>query len=225
MKAVVFRNYWIGVVLLAALISAAILNTAAAESLPDQVVIRRDSYGVPHILAQTEEAAALGLGYAQAEDHCMEIVRRYIAARGESAKYLGVGAENDFLIKLYDNLEVSRQDLDHVSPLYRKMVNAFAAGINRYVDQHRQELPDWIPVFTGVDVMAHRRAGAMSEAFSQSTVRELQKKYPAGAAAPQGVAQLSLMMRATPDTSDWEAQELPSGRMRFAKRRRKNGRA
>ena len=31
-----------------------------ASALARQVTIRRDTYGVPHILAQTEEAAALG---------------------------------------------------------------------------------------------------------------------------------------------------------------------
>ena len=35
------------------------------------VTIRRDKYGVPHILGQTEEAAAFGQGYATAEDHCL----------------------------------------------------------------------------------------------------------------------------------------------------------
>jgi len=210
MKAIVFRNYWIGGLFLVGFISAApLITAAAAESLADQVIIWRDSYGLPHIHAKTEEAAAFGLGYAQAEDHCVEIARRYVAARGESAKYLGTGTDSDFLVKLYDNLEVSRQDLDHVSPLYRKMVNAFAAGINRYVDQHRKELPDWIPAFNGVDVMAHRRAGAISEAFSQSTARELRKKYPPSGGPPPVTPQISLMMRATPDTSDWEAKDLP----------------
>ncbi len=40
----------------------------AKKSLAAQVTIRRDTYGVPHILAKTEEAAAFGFGYAQADD-------------------------------------------------------------------------------------------------------------------------------------------------------------
>ena len=46
-----------------------------AASLASQVTIRRDTYGVPHILAQTEEAASFGMGYAQAEDHAVEVAR------------------------------------------------------------------------------------------------------------------------------------------------------
>lgn len=65
------------------------------QRLTSQVLIRRDTFGVPHILAETEEAALFGMGYAQAEDHCVEIARRLISARGEEAKYTGLGAEND----------------------------------------------------------------------------------------------------------------------------------
>jgi acyl-homoserine lactone acylase PvdQ len=48
-------------------------------------------------------------------------------------------------------------------------VNAYAAGLNLYVQQHREELPPWIPVFSGVDVMASRRAGAIRATYSQTT--------------------------------------------------------
>src|SRR5438046_1255016 len=73
----------------------------SAASLAEQVTIRRDTYGVPHILAKTEEAAALAMGYAQAEDHCVELARRLVSARGEEAKYTGVGVESDFDSKRY----------------------------------------------------------------------------------------------------------------------------
>ncbi|MCA9439504.1 MAG: penicillin acylase family protein, partial [Candidatus Omnitrophica bacterium] len=34
----------------------------------EEVRIVRDHYGIPHIFADTDEGAAYGLGYAQAED-------------------------------------------------------------------------------------------------------------------------------------------------------------
>ena len=210
MKAIIFRNYWIGGLFLVGFISAApLITAAAAESLADQVIIRRDSYGLPHIHAKTEEAAAFGLGYAQAEDHCVEIARRYIAARGESAKYLGTGTDGDFLMKLYDNLETSRRNLSRVSPLYRMLMNAFAAGINRFVEQHRKELPDWVPVFTAVDVMAHGRAGLILNEYSQSTVKELQKKYPAAGAAQPLTAEILSAEDSTDNASYWDGIEVP----------------
>jgi acyl-homoserine-lactone acylase len=47
------------------------------------------TFGEPHITGETEAAVAFGFGYAQAEDHAAEMARRFLAARGEAAKYLG----------------------------------------------------------------------------------------------------------------------------------------
>ncbi len=151
--------------------------SATGEELARQALIRRDSFGIPHILARSEEAAAFAFGYAQAEDHCLQIARAYVSARGEEARTFGTGIESDLLVKLYDVRAEARTDLRRVGSTYRKIVNAFAEGINRYVEQHRAELPPWIPRFTGEDVMASRRAGAVRTAFSQGTVRALQRKY------------------------------------------------
>ena len=153
-------------------------SETASARLAAQVMIRRDTYGVPHILAKTEEAAAFGLGYAQAEDHCVTIARRLIAARGEIAKYLGQGVESDFLMKRFDNLAVCRKNFGQMDPLLQRIFNAYAAGLNYYVDKQRQELPTWIPKFDGVDVLANGRAGAVNSAISAATIRSLKAKYP-----------------------------------------------
>jgi acyl-homoserine-lactone acylase len=151
-----------------------------ADKKPDlaqEVTIRRDTYGIPHIQARTEEAAAFGLGYAQAEDHCLQICRLYLSARGEEAKYFGTGEENDLLMKLYDNQQESARDLSRVPSMFRKLVNAYAGGVNRYIEQHRTQLPAWVQTITGADVLADRRAGSVHQVFSRETIRELEKKY------------------------------------------------
>src|SRR5437764_1367906 len=58
----------------------------AFGDLASDSTIRRDTFGIPHILAKTEEAASFAMGYAQAEDYCVEIARRFLSARGEQAK-------------------------------------------------------------------------------------------------------------------------------------------
>ena len=157
--------------------------------LKEEVQIRRDTYGVPHILARTEEAAAFGFGYAQAEDHCVEIARRYVAARGEQARTFGTGLDSDFLVKLYDSPAESARDLQRVGSVYRAMVAAYAAGFNLYVEQHRSELPGWIPRFTGADVMAQRRSGAIQQVHSAALARALAAKYPAPGSVPRAAPQ------------------------------------
>ena len=156
------------------------IATAAKKSLADQAMIRRDTYGVPHILAETEEAAAYAMGYAQAEDHAVEIARRFIGARGEEAKYTGAGIESDFAAKRYGLYEQAKQNFDKLSPLGRQIMNGYAAGFNRYVEKRRKELPTWIPAFDGVDVLARSRQEVFRFAFNDG-VRALQQKYPAEA--------------------------------------------
>ncbi|MGA2260205.1 MAG: penicillin acylase family protein [Acidobacteriota bacterium] len=175
------RIYQVALLLAIVLISIALSSTSKtseSSSLAGKVTICRDTYGIPHILAETEEAAAFGFGYAQAEDHGTAIARELVSARGEEAMVFGTGIESDFLLKLYDNQRMSEQDLQRVGAVYRKMVNAYAEGLDAYFAQHRSQLPSWIPVVTGVDIMASRRAGAIRSTFSQAIIRALQQKYP-----------------------------------------------
>jgi acyl-homoserine-lactone acylase len=167
------------------LLAVAVFNVQTASgikrALAEQVIIRRDNFGVPHILAETEEAAAFGLGYAQAEDHAEEIARRFITSRGEQAKYFGAGAESDFRMKRYGNYEVARNRFHELTPLFQSILDAYAAGFNLYTEKNRSQLPTWIPRFDGVDVLAHGRAEVMRFAFSESMIRSVQIKYPEAA--------------------------------------------
>ena len=63
------------------LIVLAFGNTFCDESaLAEQVKIIRDDFGIPHIFADTDEAAAYGFGYAQAEDRLEQLLQNYRTA-------------------------------------------------------------------------------------------------------------------------------------------------
>jgi acyl-homoserine-lactone acylase len=148
------------------------------DRLAAQAVIRRDEFGIPHILAETEEAAAFAFGYAQAEDHAAEIGRRYLRARGREALHFGArGIENDFQMAHFDNAGESERALEHVSDLYRRLISAYAAGVNRYVARHRAELPEWMPEITPADVLANSRASAVTSLAGPGLRRRLAEKY------------------------------------------------
>jgi acyl-homoserine-lactone acylase len=172
------------------IVAAAVCATAAfacgrpsielptADRLAQQAIIRRDTYGIPHILAETEEAAAFAFGFAQAEDHAAEIGRRYLSARGEEAAYFGEeGLSNDVAIAQFDNVAASRAALDRITPLYRRIISAYAEGVNRYVRAHRSELPEWMPEISAADVLANTRAGAATSLGGPALVRRLREKY------------------------------------------------
>ena len=136
---------------------------AGAEGLPGddvaaQVTIRRDTFGVPHILAPTEEAAYFGQGYASAEDHVVVMAREYLKARGEEAAYFGEDfAANDFAMKQLHIWEGAKEGYGRLAPWVQRILDGYAAGYNRYVEKHRAELPDWVKPVGGIDILAHGR--------------------------------------------------------------------
>jgi acyl-homoserine-lactone acylase len=135
-------------------------GTAAADGddLAAQVTIRRDTYGVPHILAATEEAGAFGQGYASAEDRVLVMARLYLQARGEEAAYFGGAfAAADFLVKQMHMHAGAEAGYAKLAPWVRRILDGYAAGYNRYVSQHRSELPEWVKPATGIDILAHGR--------------------------------------------------------------------
>ena len=149
-----------------------------ADQLSADATIRRDSYGVPHILAESEEAAAFAFGFAQAEDHAAEIGRRYLSARGEEARYFGQsGLSNDVTMAQFDNLAESTAALAQITPLYRRIIGAYAAGVNQYVRRHRDLLPAWMPEISAADVLASTRASAANALGGAALVRRLREKY------------------------------------------------
>ena len=151
----------------------------AARPLADRVVIRRDTFGIPHIVAETEAAAGFGLGYAQAEDHAAEMARRFLSARGDAAKYLGPSAlEGDLAARRMDNIGEARRALGTLDRTFREVLDGFAGGYNLYVQQHRDTLPPWVIEISSVDVLAQTHASAVTAVASPAIVRALQRKYP-----------------------------------------------
>ncbi|MGH7481418.1 MAG: penicillin acylase family protein [Longimicrobiales bacterium] len=126
----------------------------AESDLSDQVVVRRTSYGVPHILAETLEAAGFALGYVQLEDYGDRVPLGLIRARGEWALHMGLDSiDDDFLNRWVHR--VAERGWPSLPQDARDVYVGFAAGVNRYITLHPHEFPTFVrPDFHGVDVLA-----------------------------------------------------------------------
>ncbi len=155
----------------------------SADGLAKQVTIRRDTYGVPHILADTEAAAAYGYGYAVAEDHAEEMARLYLKARAEEAKYFGGGfAKQDFRMLHYRVYEVAEEGYAKTPAWFREVLDGFAAGFNRYIAKGERDFPAWVQPISGTDVLAYARTICYME--FDLNIRELDKAPKAAVATP-----------------------------------------
>jgi acyl-homoserine-lactone acylase len=136
-----------------------IASTAPAPDpvTPHDVRILRDNYGVPHIFGKTDADVAYGLAYAHAEDDLLHIEDTLAAVRGRNGAMNGAdGAKIDFVSALLDARAVADRGYEaQLSPETRALVEAYAAGLNHYVELHPSEprLRNLFPV-TGHDIVA-----------------------------------------------------------------------
>lgn len=118
-------------------------------------VIRRDSWGVPHVHGATDADAAYGLAWAHAEDDFATIQDTILGISGQAAAHLGQGAAGiDYLVGLLRIREDAEAGWESLAPETRELCEAYAAGINHYASLHPdQAIPGLWPV-TGQDIVA-----------------------------------------------------------------------
>jgi penicillin amidase len=106
------------------------------------VEIIRDSYGMPHIYAQTDEDIYFALGYCMAQDRLfhMDLTRR--AARGKLAEILGQDlVAVDKFFRTITAGKSFEEIADAYTPDTRSASKAYAAGVNHFIAHHKGPLP------------------------------------------------------------------------------------
>ncbi|MGI0014872.1 MAG: penicillin acylase family protein, partial [Nitrososphaera sp.] len=100
------------------------------------VTIYRDSYGVPHIVGESESGVFFGQGFAVAQDRLfqMELFRRN--AEGKLAEWFGSDAlETDSYIRtMFYTPEERRQRFNALPLEFKTMLESYRDGINTYLD-------------------------------------------------------------------------------------------
>ena len=137
-----------------------LLQRGAAVTAPParqyDVRILRDTWGVPHIFGTTDADVAYGLAYAHAEDDFATFQATLIAARGRLASVFGRNAApNDYmvhLLRVWDVVE-AKYETD-LSPDMRAVLEAYAAGLNRYAALHPDEVRSGVLPIRGQDIVA-----------------------------------------------------------------------
>lgn len=108
----------------------------------ENVQIVRDTFGVPHIYGKTDADAAYGLAWAHSEDAFRLIQYNLLAAKNKLGSVLGKqGVLFDFAMQFFsvDSLVEQRYETD-LSPEFRKIVEAYAQGLNDYAVAHPGEV-------------------------------------------------------------------------------------
>jgi acyl-homoserine-lactone acylase len=125
---------------------------------PEEVIIYRDDFGVPNIFASTEEGAAYGMGYAQAEDRLEEVLRQYRRCEGTLSEAFGPEyLLHDYRQRLWRHRAVAEAGYPKLPAKMRAIIEAYQAGIRAYMKRHPQEVPSWAPELHPWQVVALSR--------------------------------------------------------------------
>lgn len=118
-----------------------------------------DTWGVPHIYAQTMDDAFYLLGWAQAHGHANNLAQSYGEAQGRAAEHWGAGyLREDLMTQSLDLPQRSVGWLKDESEECRSHLSAFARGINEYVAAHPGEVATenrWVFPIAPETVLAH----------------------------------------------------------------------
>ena len=117
-------------------------GTVEIAGLEAPVEVLRDADGIVTIRAETERDAAAALGYVHAQDRLfqMDIMRR--GGAGRLSEVLGAGTLRlDRFMRTLGLYRVAEANLTHVSPGLRRLTEAYAAGVNAYIDDPGGPLP------------------------------------------------------------------------------------
>jgi len=121
---------------------------------PLEVKIYRDRFGVPHIYGQTDLSVFYGFGYAQAEDHLIPMLMNFMEAKGRIAEILGEEyIETDYKTRLYMVPEKVKENYGKISEDTRRISESFSKGINLYISEHQETLPEWVEPVKPEDII------------------------------------------------------------------------
>ncbi|HSP61164.1 MAG TPA: penicillin acylase family protein, partial [Ornithinimicrobium sp.] len=106
----------------------------AGLSAPVEVV--RDELGVTHLYADTAADLFTAQGFTAAQDRFFQMDLRRHVVSGRLAELVGeAGVETDAVIRTLGWRRVAEQELALLDPTVRGYLQAYANGVNAYIDQ------------------------------------------------------------------------------------------
>ena len=120
------------------------------------VTIYRDVWGVPHIYGEKDSDTAFGLAYAHAEDDFKTIQDVLLTVRGTSASVKGKkAAPIDYLVGMLKVWQTVNDKYEsNLSLEAREICEAYADGINLYIEKFPDKAFKQLYPVTGKDIVA-----------------------------------------------------------------------
>lgn len=143
---------------------------------PQDVTIKRDTWGVPHIYGEKDVHVAYGLAYANAEDAFKEMQEMFILGKGLNGRYQGKdGAKTDYVLHALNIPEIVEDQYEaQLSAEFRDYLDAYCQGANRYAEKHPKEvvLKNLFPI-NGKDIIKAYALFVAIESHVDKTIKTI----------------------------------------------------
>jgi len=117
-------------------------GTLALPGLEQSVTVLRDGYGVPYIYASNLHDLTEAQGYVSASDRFYEMYGAWQVATGHLAEmYGGAYLQQDEFMRALSFDAASQAEYARLDSATRRLLDAYAEGVNAYVNTHRTHLP------------------------------------------------------------------------------------
>ncbi len=196
-------------------------GTIRVAGLKAQVEILRDPLGVPHIYARSADDLFFAQGYVQAQDRLWQMeLFRHVGA-GRTAELSGrSGLSDDKFLRTIGIPRAARASWENASEEEKRVLGAFATGVNAFIQSHRDNLPieyaligispePWQPVdsLAWAKIMALDLGGNRTQELVRARLREKLGAEKAKEIMPGYPEQGPFII--SPDVKEYGA-ELPS---------------
>ncbi|OBR50056.1 penicillin acylase family protein [Paraburkholderia tropica] len=170
-------------VAIAGVVLSLVASTVYAKADSDATVeIRRTSFGIPHIKANSERGLGFGIGFAYAQDNVCLLAQDVVTARGDRSRYWGDDAKNedgtsnlesDFFFKWYNTDAAVNAFWGAQPQAIQDLLTGYADGYNHYLAVHNTtDLPascraQWVAPITREDLVRVTRKLLIRAGFAQ----------------------------------------------------------
>ncbi|MFL1377429.1 penicillin acylase family protein [Nocardiopsis protaetiae] len=209
----------------------------ALPGLNAEVTVLRDEYGVPHVYAGDAHDLFMAQGYVHAQDRFWEMdFRRHVTA-GRTAELFGEAQiDTDVYLRTMGWRHVAEQEYALLAPDTRGYLDAYAAGVNAWLDEndgagasleyallgvlnggHTIEAWDPVDSLAWLKAMAWDLGGNMREeteraqllglGFTQEQIAELYPEYPYEEHRP--ITDTDELLAADPEADPADARRAP----------------
>ncbi len=163
-----------------------------------RVTIIRDDWGIAHVYGKTDADAVFGMEYAQAEDDFNRIETNYLNSLGRLAEAEGAAAMfQDLRQRLFIDADSLRAEYRTSPPWLKRLMDAFADGLNYFLYKHPEVKPRAITRFEPWMALSFTE-GSIGGDIESINLRDLAALYGDSAGA-----------RTSGDADEWEGD--PSG--------------